>query len=133
MRVVVAFALGLLLTACQSLKETTPDWWTSPMADSEQWIYGAGEGYGLTQANQQALANIAGKLKTEISSSLSHRTQETTVALDEYADRQLKSTVATVSLSHYETLKTAVFEGRTLTLVRVDRTALAKEWLRESN
>ncbi|REG85889.1 LPP20 family lipoprotein [Marinomonas pollencensis] len=131
MRVIAILALGLLLTACQTLQPTTPDWWTSPMADSEQWIYGAGEGYSLTQANQQALANIAGKLKTEISASLSHRTQETTMALDEYADRQLKSTVATVSLSHYETLKTAIFEGKTLTLVRVDRAALAKEWLRQ--
>ncbi|MGB3599347.1 MAG: LPP20 family lipoprotein [Marinomonas sp.] len=133
MRVFVFFALGLLLTACQSIKETTPDWWTSPVADSEQWIYGAGEGYNLTQANQQALANVAGKLKTEISSSLSHRTQETTQALDEYADRQLNSTVATVSLSHYETIKTAVLGTKTLTLVRVNRAALAKEWLRQYN
>ncbi|WP_133012111.1 LPP20 family lipoprotein [Marinomonas flavescens] len=131
MRFFLFLALSLLLTACQSMKESAPDWWTSPQADSEQWIYGAGEGYNLSQATQQALANIAGKLKTEISASLSRRTQETNVAMDDYVDRQLKSSVATVSLSHYETLKTAVSGNNTLTLIRVDRAALAKEWSRQ--
>jgi len=131
MKVLFVIVLSVVLTACQSLRSSPPEWWTSPVADSEQWIYGAGEGYDLKQANQQALANIAGKLKTEISSSLSRRTQETNSALDDYVDRQLTSSVATVSLSHYETLNTAVIENKTLTLIRVDRAALAKEWLRQ--
>ncbi|SHG88467.1 LPP20 lipoprotein [Marinomonas polaris DSM 16579] len=132
-RLILVF-LTLLLSACQSipgLEPSMPDWWVSPPEDSAKWLYGLGEGPNLNAANQQALSNIAGKLQTKISSSLSRRTQETTVSSSDYIDRQLSSEIEKVSLSHFETLKTETLSHRVMTLVRVDKEALANDWSRQ--
>lgn len=134
MKSVLVLFLSLTLIACETLTgsdDRLPEWWTSPIEDSTEWLYGLGEGETLNAANQQALVNVAGKLQTKISGSLSRRTQETTVSADDYIDRKMSSEIERVSLSHFETLKIETLFHRVLTLVRVDRQALADDWLRQ--
>lgn len=134
MKLLIIAALSLFLCACQSNPQQAfamPDWWSAPPEDSAANLYGVGEGYDLNSAVHQALANVAGKLRTNISASFSQRTQESNVAEDNYVDRKLSADTENVSLSHYETLKTANIDGRVAVLVRIDKQALADDWRRQ--
>lgn len=124
----------VLLNGCALLAHTLPDWWQTPPNDSQQWLYGLGEGTTLDIARQQALANIAGKLQTQLSAQLSVRTQETNAAADQYADRQLRTSVTDVNLSHYQIRQTDTDpqQHRTRVLLRLDRAALAATWQRQA-
>ena len=124
----------LIVAGCQSNpvnNDAQPNWWLSPPQDNEQWLYGLGEGYSLEAANQQALANLAGKLRTNISTTLSRRTQETNYAADDLIDRQVSSKIAEIPLSNYETFKTKTLNNTTITIVRVNKQSLANDWLRQ--
>lgn len=134
MKTLCILLISFCLVACQSLgggKESIPEWWTSPAEDSSEWLYGFGEGRTLNIANQQALANVAGKLKTTISGSLSRRTQETNASASDYIDRKMSSEIQKISLGHFETVKTETLSGRVLTSIRVDKKALVDAWLRQ--
>ncbi|MBR7889953.1 LPP20 family lipoprotein [Marinomonas sp. A79] len=134
MKIIPVLIFSIFLAACQSLgskKESIPEWWTTPSEDTSEWLYGFGEGRTLNVANQQALANVAGKLKTTISGSLSRRTQETNASASDYIDRQMSSEIQKVSLGHFETVRTETLSGRVLTSIRVDKKALIDAWLRQ--
>ncbi|WP_417537542.1 LPP20 family lipoprotein [Marinomonas sp.] len=135
-RYLICSLIALMLSACQSFpgfEPSMPDWWVSPPEDNSKWLYGLGEGAHLNAANQQALSNIAGKLQTTISASLSRRTQETTISTSDYIDRQLSSEIEKVSLSHFEIVKTDTISDRVMVLVRVDKDALVNNWSRQLN
>lgn len=129
----IIFALCVLLVACQSTsshrQSDLPSWWTSPPTDSSQWLYGLGEGPTLEQANQQALANLAGKFRTTINSSLSRHTQSTYQHTIDRIERDITSNISDISLSNYETLQTQVSDQNILVLVRVNKISLANDWL----
>ncbi|MED5523655.1 MAG: LPP20 family lipoprotein [Pseudomonadota bacterium] len=126
-----AFLLVILLASCQTTTKqpvSLPSWWQTPPADSAAWIYGLGEGSQLALAQQQALANIAGKLQTQLTASLARRTQETNAQASDYVDRDLKSNTAQITLSHFETVNTAQLPTSVIVLVKVDRERLTQQW-----
>lgn len=134
MKFACLLVLSVFLVACQSLTGKTssiPEWWSAPQEDTSEWLFGLGEGRTLNAANQQALANVAGKLQTNISGSLSSRTQETNISSSNYVDRRMSSEIEKVSLSNFETLKTESISGKVFTLIRVDKQALSDTWLRQ--
>ncbi|CAG8999083.1 MAG: hypothetical protein CENE_01047 [Candidatus Celerinatantimonas neptuna] len=122
--------LALTFLGCATHIHPLPKWWTHTPADSAQWLYGIGEGSSLDEAKQQALASIAGQLETRLSAKLSVRTQETNAAFDQYADRNIRTTVADVNFSHFQIIEKDIDEHkqRVRVLVKLNKPALANAW-----
>lgn len=122
--------LGLTLLGCADHFHPLPKWWTHTPTNSAQWLYGIGEGPSLEEAKQQALASIAGQLETSLSAKLSVRTQETNAAFDQYADRNIRTTVADVNFSHFQVIEKDIdeYKQHVRVLVKLDRQALATTW-----
>lgn len=125
-----ALKLGLLapLLLLQIACANATDWWQTPPADTDNAIYGLGEGQTLALAQQQALADISGKLSTRISASLQRITQDTGVAYDDTVRRQISSATNNTELSHFQLIKTTQQASRVFALVELDRNKLADMW-----
>ncbi|MBM7456971.1 hypothetical protein HNR62_002873 [Oceanisphaera litoralis] len=136
MRLLIAMLLSAGLLGCATTSSNTPaysapDWWLNPPLDSQDALYGSGEGFSLEQARQAALNNIAGKLSTQISSSLSRHSQQVNARSSDTVDRQVRSYVAQINLSNFERLKTEQLDKRVFVLIKVDRLALIRRWQEE--
>ncbi|MFM2480988.1 hypothetical protein [Celerinatantimonas sp. YJH-8] len=131
MRSVITLCFCVVLSGCSSLfSAKIPDWWTHTPVDSEQWMYGVGEGANADIAQQQALTYIAGKLKTRVSSQLSVKTTETNTYYAQYAERNIRSSIQNTDLSHFQIQERVVDSSAHITrvLIRLDRQALAQAW-----
>lgn len=104
------------------------DWWESPPRDTEAVIYGLGDGFTLEQAQQSALNSIAGKLSTQLSSSIARVSQAAGQTSAEHVRRELVSSVAQVELSQFQTLHVADYGRITRVLIALDRDRLAAIW-----
>lgn len=103
-------------------------WWQNPPADNEQYIYGLGQGNTLAEAQQQALADISGKLSTSISASLDRVTQDTGIAYNDSIRRQIRSEVKDTELSQFQLINSRKEKSQTTALLQLDRQKLATLW-----
>lgn len=127
MNKLIVLQLMLLLLITSACSNAT-DWWHAPPADNVEHIYGLGEGPTMALAQQQALADISGKLSTQISASLDRVTQDTGIAYNDTIRRQLHSNVNTTELSQFQIVKSRQ-QGNTVTvLLELDRKKLADIW-----
>ena len=115
---------GLLFVSTSDASE----WWQQPPQDTDETLYGIGEGFSLEQAQQSALNSIAGKLSTQLSSSLQRNTQDTQQQSTDYMRRQVQSNVAEVNLSQFQTLRVMEHGRITRVLLALNRTRLAEIW-----
>lgn len=104
------------------------NWWQSPPPDTEFYLYGLGEGHSLALAQQQALADISGKLSTQVSASLDRVTQDTGIAYNDNVRRQINSEVSKTELSQFQLLKSQQDRNSVIALVQLDRQKLAAIW-----
>lgn len=121
------FLTGPLLVmqmACAS----TASWWQQPPIDTAQAIYGLGEGQTLALAQQQALADISGKLSTQVSASLDRVTQDTGIAYNDTIRRQIRSKTQQTELSQFQLIKSTEKNKRFFVLIELDRPRLADVW-----
>lgn len=127
--------LGLLgpLLLLQIACAHATDWWQIPPADTDSAIYGLGEGQTLALAQQQALADISGKLSTRVTASLERVTQDTGVAYNDTVRRQINSATNNTELSHFQLLKSTQQDNRVFALIELDRTKLADMWRMQLN
>ncbi|MCC5880606.1 MAG: LPP20 family lipoprotein [Idiomarina sp.] len=119
--------IGFLFTVSSSYASDSA-WWQHPPQDSDETLYGIGEGFSLEQAQQNALNSIAGKLSTQLSSSLQRLSQETTHYSSDHVRRQVQSNVAEVQLSQFQTLRVMEHGRITRVLLALDRLRLAEIW-----
>lgn len=110
------------------LAAAAEDWWFNPPEDTVEFMYGLGEGFTLQQARQAALADIAGKLSTEISSSLNRLAQENDGRFNESVRQEVSSQTANVELSQFQVIQSYQSNSMLRVLVRLDRQRLAKIW-----
>lgn len=115
-----------LLTFC--ISSCAQDWWNSPPVDNEQYFYGVGEGYTLSQAQDLALNSIAGKLGTTIASEMSRKTQDFSGISSDNIARTIRSHVSDVKLGYYTVLNIADSANSTRILLRLDKQKLANSW-----
>lgn len=104
------------------------NWWQNPPPDTEFYLYGLGEGQTLALAQQQALADISGKLSTQVSASLDRVTQDTGVAYNDNVRRQINSEINKTELSQFQLLKSQQDRSSVIALVQLDRQKLAAIW-----
>lgn len=124
----LCFLLLLFTSANISGTVHAQDWWQTPPQDTDAVIYGLGDGFTLEQAQQSALNNIAGKLSTQLSSSIARVSQAAGQTSAEHVRRELLSSVAQVELSQFQTLQVAEHGRVTRVLVALDRDRLANIW-----
>ncbi|EGM76722.1 hypothetical protein Rhein_3189 [Rheinheimera sp. A13L] len=120
--------LVLLIGLFGSFQTLAEQWWENPPEDNEQFIYGLGQGNTLAEAQQQALADIAGKLSTKISSSLDRITQDTGVAYSDSVRRQIRSEIRDTELSQFQLVNSKVTKPQTIALIQLSRPKLATLW-----
>lgn len=118
--------LILLLTI--SITSHAADWWLAPPSDNAEYLYGVGEGPTIALAQQQALADISGKLSTQISASLERVTQDTGIAYSDTVKRQLRSNITSTELSQFQLLKSRQQGNNITVLLELNRQKLAVIW-----
>lgn len=104
----------LLLLGCQQTKPLTkpakiiPAWYISPPIDNDITLYGIGEGKTKDDAIQSALANLAGKLGTQIQAHEKLiKTQYTSAYRynEEINQRTIESTIRKITLNQYKVVE----------------------------
>lgn len=105
------------------------DWWLNPPEDTPDYIYGLGEGFGMQQARQAALSDIAGKLSTQLTSSLNRLVQESDGRFNESIRQEINSQTTDVELSQFQVIQSYQTRNNvTRVLVRLERQRLAAIW-----
>ena len=132
------FTLGaLLLVSALTGCATTggggelPDWVLSPPADSATTIYGVGEGRALRTARDDALAVIAGKLETRVTSDVETKTVLTNGREHSTTRNSVRTTTEALKLSEFQIVNSAEAANRLFVLLSVDRSALVTSILED--
>ena len=111
---------------------TLPDWFQTPPADDDAWVYGIGSGRSIIEANQQALRSIAAKLGTHISSDTeSRRERQQDGRTQRHFSESLNIRVDEIRLAAHEMVASAVYDEGYLILIRMSWPAFVTETSRE--
>ncbi|NWN91963.1 LPP20 family lipoprotein [Marinobacter adhaerens] len=130
----IIFLLSFVLTGCatsNSASGVLPEWVLSPPEDTESTIYGVGEGVALRGARDDALAVIAGKLETRVTSDVQTETvladgQETSKTRN-----RVRTTTDSLKLSEFRTVNSAQAGNRLFVLLSVNRQTLVDSFLKD--
>lgn len=124
----VTRALTLLATIALAPIVYANNWWERPPIDDNDYLYGLGEGRSLMLAKQNALADISGKLSTQVSASIERKTRVEGSSYSDVVVRDVKSQLSPANLSQFQVIETKKLKDHTYVLVRLDRQKLAKIW-----
>ena len=126
---ITSVILGLILSAC--IPATTkndagqinvPGWVTEPPKDDPASLWGVGEGPAIDGAKQNALKNIAAKLRVTISGQAESQTTVSNNSVDRFARTKVKEEVQKTEFKNHAIEKTARSGSQGyFVLVRVDR------------
>jgi hypothetical protein len=98
-----------------------PSWVTSPPADNASSLYGVGESPNREAAKHAALAAIAGRLATQVRSSMSIEQRQDPSGFSEELESHVNTRVKDTGLSHFEVQEAVKVGPRWVVLVRVSR------------
>jgi hypothetical protein len=124
-----SFLLGGCATSGQS--GALPDWALSPPKDTHSTIYGVGEGLALRGARDDALAVIAGKLETRVTSDVQTETVLTDGQESSTTRNRVRTSTEALKLSDFRTVNSAEAGSRLLVLVSIDRQSLVDSILED--
>ncbi|TYC58028.1 hypothetical protein FMN52_15935 [Marinobacter sp. BW6] len=110
-----------------------PEWVLNPPADNAITIYGVGEGEALRTARDDALAVIAGKLETRVSSDVLTETRLENGREESRTRNRVRTTTEALELSEYQTENSAQVASRLFVLLSVKRQALVTSTLNDLN
>lgn len=124
--------LSLVLSGCASSKSgVLADWVLSPPVDTSSTIYGVGEGMALRGARDDALAVIAGKLETRVTSDVQTETVLTDGQESSKTRNRVRTTTDSLKLSEFRTVNSAQAGSRLFVLLSVDRQTLVDSILKD--
>jgi len=138
----VVIVFGLIFSACGSpqpvvKKEITslPEWYLNPPANSEQYLYGTGEGNDMDEARKKALETMVSQLGVSIASSY----ESTLKVHKKYAEYftketsfELTSEVAKIHISNHEVVQGERLNYKQfIVLVRSDRSRFSQALKKE--
>ncbi len=125
----VALGLSLLmLSACITMKSTpsaaeVPSWMVSPPGDTDDAMYGVGEGLDVGTATRLALRDVASKLRVSVSGSVRSQVSEANGRVDSSASSSLMSEIQKTEFRQYTLVQSAPAPSGVYALVKVDRQA----------
>lgn len=118
---VIGFATTSLLANTSLLQQ--------PPTDTEQYLYALGEGFTAEQARNAALAELAARLNTRISSSFQRNVQDVNGLSADRISAQIHAQSAQTELAHFEIIaRDTTKQGTDKLLIRLDRAKLANHW-----
>jgi len=118
--------LALIVLPLAASAKGLPEWVQSPPQDTDNLLFGIGQGASIPNATQSALESVAGKLMTEVESNLTIDTQvEDNIAKESVAS-QIRSQVAKTNLANYSVEATERDGKDFFVLVKVDQNAVWK-------
>lgn len=128
----ITLFLSLVLSGCASSKSgALAEWVLSPPVDTSSTIYGVGEGVALRGARDDALAVIAGKLETHVTSDVQTETVLTDGRETSKTRNRVRTTTESLKLSEFRTVKSAQAGNRLFVLLSVDRQTLVDSILKD--
>jgi hypothetical protein len=116
--------LGLLWSAGTAAQS----WWQQPPRDDATYLYALGEGYTVSQAQDDALKNIGGKLGTTVAAQMQRYTQDTGDMTTDDISQRVSSQVNNIELGFYEVMQTHSNDTTTRVLLRLNKPRLAQHW-----
>lgn len=108
-----------------------PDWVLNPPGDTATTIYGVGEGAALRTARDDALAVIAGKLETRVTSDVLTETRLENGREESRTSNRVRTTTEALELSEYQTENSAQVARRLFVLLSIKRQALVTSILND--
>ena len=132
---VMASAMGAL-TGCASVKSMAgmgsapaapPEWTISPPPDSDDAMYGVGEGLDVGTATRLALRDVASKLRVSVSGVIRSQTSEANGRVDSAASSSMMSEVQKTEFRQYTLVQSAPAPSGVYALVKVDRQAFLND------
>ena len=115
---------GFMLSVSKVALAELPEWILFPPS-SETELFAIGEGQTLQQANDVALKNILGQLRTRISGGFSQRQILNNDAFAEYINQSVSSSIESLPISQYKKLKNHQEDGTFFSLISVEKQQLA--------
>jgi hypothetical protein len=120
---VVAGCGGLNLPGIKSAAPETPSWVISPPADSDEALYGVGEGLDVGTATRFGLRDVAGKLRVSVAGTVRTQISEANGRVDSSASSSLMSEIQKTEFRQYAVVQSAPAPSGVYALVKVDRQA----------
>lgn len=130
-RVVLCIPMLFLGGCATSGVAQLPDWVLNPPADNATTIYGVGEGAALRTARDDALAVIAGKLETRVTSDVLTETRLENGREESRTRNRVRTTTEALELSEYQTENSAQVANRLFVLLSIKRQALVSSILND--
>jgi len=129
----ITLFLSLVLSGCASNGKSgvLAEWVLSPPVDTSSTIYGVGEGMALRGARDDALAVIAGKLETHVTSDVQTETVLTDGQETSKTRNRVRTTTESLKLSEFRTVNNAQAGNRLFVLLSVDRQTLVDSILKD--
>ncbi len=129
----ITLFLSLVLSGCanKSKSGVLAEWVLSPPVDTSSRIYGVGEGIALRSARDDALAVIAGKLETRVSSDVQTETVLTDGQESSTTRNRVRTTTESLKLTEFQTVNSAQAGSRLFVLLSVDRQTLVSSMLED--
>jgi len=129
----IILLLSLVLSGCATGGNSgvLAEWVLSPPADTAATIYGVGEGMTLRGARDDALAVIAGKLETRVSSDVQTETVLTNGQERSTTRNNVHTTTESLKLSEFRTVNSAQSGSRLFVMLSVDRQNLVDSILED--
>lgn len=129
----VALFASLVLSGCASSGKSgaLAEWVLSPPEDTSATIYGVGEGVALRGARDDALAVIAGKLETRVTSDVQTETVLADGLETSKTRNRVRTTTDSLKLSEFRTVNSAQAGSRLFVLLSVDRQTLVNSILKD--
>lgn len=130
-RVALLLPMMFLAGCAMNGEGQLPDWVLNPPADNAVTIYGVGEGAALRIARDDALAVIAGKLETRVTSDVLTETRLENGRQHSNTRNRVRTTTEALALSEYQTENSAQVVGRLFVLLSVKRQTLVTSVLHD--
>lgn len=129
----VSLVVLIVLSGCVSspaktaLQPALPAWVTAPPRDSDDKLWGVGEGSDFEAAKRAALKDIAAKLRVAISARLESRVTVTANSIDKFARTNVAEDVQRTEFKNVTLEQSAPSSSGIYALVSVDRRALVAD------
>jgi hypothetical protein len=133
-----ALAFGLLLSGCAQMGAMTgmgksapsaapPEWVISPPIDTDDAMFGVGEGLDVGTATRLALRDVASKLRVSVSGSVRNQVSEANGRVDTSASSSMLSEIQKTEFRQYSLVQSAPSPAGVFALVKVDRQAFLND------
>ncbi|GGF64710.1 LPP20 family lipoprotein [Alteromonas lipolytica] len=121
---VKALLSAAIILFAHTSRAELPEWILFPPS-SDTELFAIGEGKSLQQANDIALKNILGQLRTRISGGFSQQQSLVNDAFAEYINQSVSSSIESLPISQYKKLKNHQEDDTFFSLVSVEKAQLA--------